>query len=328
MLKQFVSAALLASVGFAMVCAGAVQAQGTYPSKPIRLLIPYAPGGGTDLVTRPVTQKLSEIFKQQILFDNRGGAFGVIASETVAKAPPDGYTLLMGTTATQTVNPVLFANVPFDTVKDFAPITIFALAPNVLAASAKFAPRTLRELIDYAKANPGKVNYASSGSGTSVLYLEMIKQMTGAEIQFVPYKGTGPTLTAILAGEVDITFGAAGVFLGGVKDGRVKLLAAGSLERLPNLPDLPTLNEAGLPGFESASWYGMLAPAGTPRPIVNLLHGEITKILKTPDVANRYLADGAFAVGNTPESFAERIRNETERWGKVAKAAGIKPQPF
>lgn len=323
MFKAFYSVFLVTAV-----CVGVTHAQGNYPSKPIRLLIPYAPGGGTDLVTRPVTQKLSEILKQQILFDNRGGGFGVIATEVVARAPADGYTLLMGTTATQTVNPVLFEKVPFDSVKDFSPVTIFALAPNVLAASTSFKPRNFQELIAYAKANPGKVNYASSGSGTSLLYLEMIQQLTGAKMLFVPYKGTGPTLTAILSGEVDITFGAAGVFLGGVKDGRVHLLAAGSLERLPNLPDLPTISESGLPGFESASWYGMLAPAGTPRPIINLLYSEIAKILKSPEVTSRYLEDGAFAIGNTPESFAERIRNETDRWGKVAKAGGIKPKPF
>ncbi len=323
MLKQILSAALVA-----VACAGLAQAQGNYPTKPIRLLIPYAPGGGTDLVTRPVTQKLSEVLKQQILFDNRGGGFGVIATEVVARAPADGYTLLMGTTAIMTVNPVLFEKVPFDSVKDFSPITIFALAPNVLAASAKFPPRNFQEMIAYAKANPGKINYASAGSGTSVLYLEMIQQMAGVKMLFVPYKGTGPTVIALLAGDVDITFGASGVFLPGVKDGRLKLLAAGSLERLPNLPDLPTISETSLPGFEAASWYGMLAPAGTPRPIVNLLYGEIAKILKSPDVANRYLADGAFPIGNTPENFAERIRNETERWGKVAKAAGMKPQPF
>lgn len=323
MLKQILSA-VLATVA----CAGLAQAQGNYPTKPIRLLIPYAPGGGTDLVTRPVTQKLSEVFKQQILFDNRGGGFGVIATEVVARAPADGYTLLMGTTAIMTVNPVLFEKVPFDSVKDFSPITIFALAPNVLAASAKFPPRNFQELITYAKANPGKVNYASAGSGTSVLYLEMIQQMAGVKMLFVPYKGTGPTVIALLAGDVDITFGASGVFLPGVKDGRLKLLAAGGPHCLPNLPDLPTVSESGLPGFEAASWYGMLAPAGTPRPIINLLYGEIAKILKSPEVANRYLADGAFAIGNTPENFAERIRNETERWSKVAKAAGIKPKPF
>ena len=174
MLKQILSAALVA-----VACAGLAQAQGNYPTKPIRLLIPYAPGGGTDLVTRPVTQKLSEVLKQQILFDNRGGGFGVIATEVVARAPADGYTLLMGTTAIMTVNPVLFEKVPFDSVKDFSPITIFALAPNVLAASAKFPPRNFQEMIAYAKANPGKINYASVGSGTSVLYLEMIQQMAG-----------------------------------------------------------------------------------------------------------------------------------------------------
>jgi tripartite-type tricarboxylate transporter receptor subunit TctC len=325
MFKHLIPGVALASL---LALPAAAIAQATYPAKPIRLLIPYAPGGGTDLVTRPVTQKLSEIFKQQILFDNRGGGFGIIATEVVARAPADGYTLLMGTTATMTVNPVLFEKVPFDSVKDFSPITILGLAPNVLAASTKFPPNNFQQLIAYAKANPGKVNYASSGSGTSVLYLEMIQQMAGVKMLFVPYKGTGPTLTAILAGEVDITFGAAGVFLPGVKDGRVKLLAAGSLERLPNLPDIPTINESGMPGFESASWYGMLAPAGTPRPIVNLLYGEISKILKSPDIASRYLAAGAFPVGNSPESFAERIRTETERWGKVAKAAGIKPQSF
>ena len=221
-----------------------------------------------------------------------------------------------------------FANVPFDTVKDFAPITIFALAPNVLAASAKFEPKNFRELIAYAKANPGKVNYATAGSGTAMFYLEMIQQATGVKMQLVPYKGTGPTVTALLTGESDITFGASGAFLGNVKDGRMKLLAVGSLERLPNLPDLPTIHESGIPGFESGSWYGMLAPAGTPRPIINLLYGEITKILKSPEVANRYLADGAFAIGNTPENFAERIRKETERWQQVAKAAGIKPTAF
>lgn len=300
-----------------------------YPAKPIRLLIPYAPGGGTDLVVRPVTQKLGEALKTQILLDNRGSAFGIIAVEAAARSAPDGYTLLVGGTSTLTLNPVLYLNVPFDPVKDFSPITILALAPNVLAASRRFSPNTTQEVIAYAKANPGKVNYGSAGTATARLYLEQIKQLTGADMLLVPYKGTGPAFTALLAGEVDLTFAAAGVVTAAIKDGRVKAIGVGSQQRIPALPDVPSMTESGLlPGFESASWYGIVAPSGTPKPVISMLHGEIVKILKAPEVENRYAADGAFPVGNSPESFAERIRTELDRWARIAKTAGIKPATF
>ncbi len=326
---NFVIAGVTAGLVLA-VCSGPAQAQvQAYPVKPIRLLIPYAPGGGSDLVVRPVVQQLNEVLRTQILLDNRGGGSGVIATEAAARSAPDGYTLLVGTTGTLTLNHVLYAKVPYDPVKDFAPITILALAPNALVSSTKFGPRTIQELIAYAKANPGRINYGSAGSPTAVLYLEHIKQLTGADILLVPYKGTGPAFTAILAGEVDITLGAAGVFSAAIKDGRLRAMAVGSQERLPSLPDVPSVAESGLlPGFESASWYGIVAPAGTPRPIITQLYTEIAKIIKTPEVANRYLADGAFGVGNTPEDFAERIRNESGRWARIMKAAGMKQESF
>jgi tripartite-type tricarboxylate transporter receptor subunit TctC len=320
---------LLLSTLLSICCAGTALAQGTYPNKPIRLLIPYAPGGGSDLVVRPVIPKLNEALKTQVLLDNRGGGSGVIASEAAARAAPDGYTLLVGTTGTLTLNPILYTKVPYDTLRDFAPITIFALAPNLLVGAKNFAPRTTQEVIAYAKANPGKVNYGTAGSPTAVLYLEHMKQLTGVNMQLIPYKGTGPNFTALLSGEVDISFGAAGVFTAAIKDGRLKAYGVGSPQRLPGLPDIPSLTESGLlPGFESASWYGVVAPAATPKPIINLLYGEMAKILKSPEIVSRYTADGAFAVGNPPDDFTERIRNETARWAQIFKAAGMKQEAF
>lgn len=297
-----------------------------YPSKQIRVLVPYAPGGGTDLLARPVTQKLGEVLKVSVVYDNRGGGGGILATELVAKAAPDGYTLLIGATGSHTVNPVIFTKLPFDPIKDFAPITIMGFAPNILVANAKFAPHSVSELIAYAKANPGKVNFGSAGSGSAQLQLELFQQMAGVKMLLVPYKGTGPSFTALLAGEVDVLLSAAGVIAGAMKEGRVRALAQTGMQRLPALPDVPTINESGLPGYDTGSWYGVLAPAGTPRAIITTLNTELVNILRQPDIAVRYSADGAYPIGNTPEQFAEQIRSDLEKWTRVAKAAGMKPE--
>ena len=290
------------------------------------MLVPYAPGGGTDLLARPVTQKLGEVLKVSVVYDNRGGGGGILATELVAKAAPDGYTLLIGATGSHTMNPVIFTKLPFDPIKDFAPITIMGFAPNVLVANAKFAPHSVSELIAYAKANPGKVNFGSAGSGSAQLQLELFQQMAGVKMLLVPYKGTGPSFTALLAGEVDVLLSAAGVIAGAMKEGRVRALAQTGMQRLPALPDVPTINESGLPGYDTGSWYGVLAPAGTPRAIITTLNTELVKILRQPDIAVRYSADGAYPIGNTPEQFAEQIRSDLEKWTRVAKAAGMKPE--
>ena len=317
--------------GFALAlffAVGAWAQSGPYPSKPIRVLVPYAPGGGTDLLARPVTQKLGEVLKQSVVYDNRGGGGGILATELVAKAAPDGYTLLIGATGSHTVNPVIFTKLPFDPIKDFAPITIMGFAPNILVANAKFAPHSVSELIAYARANPGKVNFGSAGSGSAQLQLELFQQMAGVKMLLVPYKGTGPSFTALLAGEVDVLLSAAGVIAGAMKEGRVRALAQTGMQRLPALPDVPTINESGLPGYDTGSWYGVLAPAGTPRAIITTLNTELVRILRQPDIAARYSADGAYPIGNTPEQFAEQIRSDIEKWTRVAKVAGMKPEPL
>lgn len=303
-----------------------VLAQGDrYPNKPIRWVVPYAAGGGTDVIVRPIALMLGEALGQSIPYDNRGGGGGVIAGEIVARAAPDGYTMLVASPAVMTVNPNLFARMPFDPIKDFAAVTKFASVPNVLAAHPSFPVRTIQELVEYGKANPGKVNWASSGTGAGGhLAMELFRIKAGVKVVHVPYKGAGPALVGLLGGNVDLLFANPGVFMPHLKAGRLRAIGTGSLERIAILPDVPTLNESGFPGFESGSWYGLVAPAGTPARIIKFMHAAIVKVLHSPDIAARLAADGATAVGNTPEHFAKEIRDDTVMWARVIKEAGIK----
>ncbi|MGZ5145212.1 MAG: Bug family tripartite tricarboxylate transporter substrate binding protein [Burkholderiales bacterium] len=296
-----------------------------YPTKPMRWVVPFAPGGGIDVIARPVAQKLSERVGQSVLYENRGGGGGLIAGEIVARATPDGYTMLVAAVAVMTVTVSLVPKIPFDPVKDFAPITKFASVPNILAARPAFPVRTVQALVDYAKSNPGKVTWASSGTGSGgTMAMELFRLNTGIKVVHVPYKGAGPATVGLLSNEADLLFANPGVFMPHIKSGRLRAIAVGSAQRLSVLPDIPTLTESGFPGFESASWYGLAAPARTPAAIITLLHSEIVKVLNQPEIVSQFAVDGAQPVGNSPQAFAQEIRDDISKWAKVIKEANIK----
>ena len=307
------------------LAASAALAQGVYPQKPLRWIIPYAAGGGTDVVARPVALKLGETLGRPIVYENRAGGGGLIAGEYVARATPDGYTLLVGSGNTHTFPTLLYSKVPYDPVKDFAPITNFVLVPNVLVAFPAFPAKTIQDVVAYGKANPGKINWASSGNGSGGhLALVTLAQQAGIKVLHVPFKGAGPAVTAMLGGETDLLFANSGVFLGHIKAGKLRPIAVCALTRLPLFPDVPTLHESGFASFESSTYYGLLAPAGTPRPIIDRLHGELVKIIRAPESTERLAAVGAIPVANTPEQFAEALRIDVAKWSKVIKEHGIK----
>ncbi len=303
---------------------GAAGATNTYPSKPIRLLIPFATGGGADVVMRPFVQKLSDALGQSIVYENRGGAGGVLAGETVARAAPDGYTLLAGAVSVMTVT-VNLMKMPFDPVRDFAPITRVADVSSLLAARPGFTPRTLKEIVEYAKGTPGKLIWGVSGIGSSGhLAMERFRLEQGIDVTQVLYKGAGPGTLALMSGEVDIMSANPGVFMPHIKSGRLRPLAVSSAKRIAIMPDLPTYAEMGFPGYIHGSWYGLVAPAGTPAAIINRIYSESARVLKDPDLNNLFARDGGVAVGNSPEDFARFIRAEIADSAKVIKAAKIK----
>jgi len=295
----------------------------TYPTKPIRLVVPFPPAGTTDILARAVAQKLSETWGQQVVVDNHPGAGGNIGSDIVAKASPDGYTLLMGTVGTHAINPSLYAKMPYDHVKDFAPVILVAGVPNVLVVNPSLPVKSVPELIAYGKANPGKLNFASSGNGTSIhLSGELFKTMTGIEMTHVPYKGSSPALTDLMGGQVQLMFDNLPSSLSFIKAGKLRALAVTSAERSATLPELPTLAESGLPGFEASSWFGILAPAGTPKAIVDKINGAVAAWLATPEAKEKLLSQGAISAGGSPDAFAKHIASETAKWAKVVKASG------
>jgi len=296
-----------------------------YPTKPIRLVVPFPPAGATDILARAVAQKLTEVWGQSVVVDNRPGAGGNIGSELVARAAPDGYTLEMGTVGTHAINSSLYAKMPYDHVKDFAPVILVAAVPNVLVVNPAVPANSVRELIAYAKANPGKLNFASSGSGTSIhLSGELFKVMAGVEMTHVPYKGSAPALQDLLGGQVQLMFDNLPPSLPQIKAGKLRALGVTTAARSPALPDVPTIAESGLPGFESSSWFGVLAPAGTPPAIIAKLNAEIAKWLATPEAKDRLVAIGANGAGGSPEDFAKHIAAETAKWAKVVKESGAK----
>ena len=316
------AAMLLYALGIA-----AAYAQGAYPNKAIRWIIPYAPGGGTDVIARPIAIKLGEALGQPIVYENRGGGGGLIAGEFVAKSAPDGYTMLVGSGNTHTFPTLLYDRVQYDPVKDYTPITNFVDVPNILVAHPSFPAKSVQEIVAYGKANPGKINWASSGNGAGGhLALVLFAQQAGIKVLHVPFKGAGPAVVAMLGAETDLLFANTGVFLGHIQAGKLRPVAVCALTRLPLLPNVPTLNESGFPGFESSTYYGLLAPAGTPRPIINRLHAELVKVIKSPESLERLAGVGAMAVANTPEQFAEANRLDVEKWAKVVKEHGIKAE--
>ncbi|MFL6663673.1 MAG: tripartite tricarboxylate transporter substrate binding protein, partial [Rhizobacter sp.] len=306
------------------------QAAGAWPNRPVRIVVPFTPGGTTDILARALAPELSRAFGQQFIVDNKPGAGGNLGAAEVAKSAPDGYTLLMGTVGTHGINQSLYPKLPYDPIKDFAPITLVAGVPNVLVMNPAKAQAlhidSVPDLIRYAKANPGKLNMASSGNGTSIhLSGELFKTMTGTFMVHFPYKGSGPALLDLIGGTMDLMFDNLPSALPQIKGGKLKALAVTSAQRSAVLPDLPTIAEAGpLPGFDASSWFGLLAPAGTPVDIVNRVQQETAKALATPALKERLQSQGAIPSGMTPAQFAAYIAAETKKWSQVVKASGAK----
>jgi tripartite-type tricarboxylate transporter receptor subunit TctC len=311
-----------AIVGAVLALAGGAQAQ-DYPTKPIRLVVPFTPAGATDILARLAAQHLTQAWGQQVVVDNRPGAAGNIGTEIVAKAPPDGYTILMATVSTHGINPGLYKKIPYDAVKDFQPISLMALVPNVLEVNPKVQAKTVRELIALAKASPGKINFASSGSGTSIhMSGELFKLLAGVDIVHVPYKGSAPALTDLLGGQVDMMFDNLPASIQHIRAGKLRPLAVTTKKRAAALPDVPTMEEAGIPGYEATAWFGLLGPAGMPKPIVERMAAELDKYVKSPEGKAALSEQGAEPVGGTPESFGDFIKAELVKWSKVIQASG------
>ncbi len=313
------------ALGALFACIAMVVSAQSYPNRTIRLVVPFPAAGTTDILARAAAQKLTEAFGQSVVVDNRPGAAGNIGSDLVAKSAPDGYTLLMGTVGTHAINPSLYSKMPYDHVKDFVPVVLVAGVPNVLVVNPALPVNSVADLIKLAKDKPGQINFASSGSGTSIhLSGELFKTMAGVDITHIPYKGSSPALTDLIGGQVQIMFDNLPSALPQIKAGKLRAIAVTSSKRAPVLPDVPTISESGVPGFEASSWFGMLAPAGTPAPIVARINAEVNKWLQSAEAREKLLSQGAEAAGGSPEQFANHIRAESEKWAKVVKASGAK----
>lgn len=320
----------LCLAALALAFAPTLQAQSAWPTKPVRIVVPFAPGGTTDILARALAPELSRAFGQQFVIDNKPGAGGNVGAAEVARAAPDGYTFLMGTVGTHGINVSLYDKMPYDPVKDFAPVTLVAAVPNVLvmnpAKAAQYKIDSVADLIRYAKAHPGKLNMASSGNGTSIhLSGELFKTMTGTYMVHFPYRGSAPALTDLIGGQMDLMFDNLPSSMPHIKAGKLKALAVTSASRSDALPDVPTIAEAGpLKGYEASSWFGLLAPAGTPADIVNRVQQETAKALANPTIKERLQSQGAIPSGNTPAEFARLIDREIKKWAAVVKASGAK----
>jgi len=294
-----------------------------YPVKPVRIVVPSSAGGGTDIVARILAPDLSKRLGQQVVIDNRPGAGTMIGIEVVAKSPADGYTLLMGL-STLAINSALYNKVPYDPVKDFAPITVATTSASILVVHPSLPVKTLKELIAFARARPGQLNYASAGTGTYPhMTYELFLSMAKLKMEHIPYKGTGPAMIDMIAGQVSSMAATVITGMPHIRSGRLRPLGITSLKRSDVAPEIPTVSEAGLPGFESVQWYALLAPANTPRDIVNRLHAAAVQVLQSPEIKKRFATDAVDTVGNTPEEFAQHLRSEIDKWEKVARGAGI-----
>ena len=317
----FTRFALIAALGIAPALAQ------NYPGKPIRIVIAQAPGSATDVISRVVANRLQESLGQPIIVEARPGAGGALGTEAAARSAPDGYTLFMANNSTHGSNPALYAKLPYDAVKDFAPITLVARVPYVLVVEPSLPAASVRELIDLAKSKPGKMNYASAGNGSTHHFCgELLKSMSAVDIQHVPYKGSPPAIAGLLGGEVSLMFANLTDIGSQLRSGKVKALAVTTAKRAGLLPEVPTLAEAGLPGFEIESWFGLLAPAGTPAAIVSRLNAETVKVLGRADVQQTLGSQGLELAPGTPEQFAAHIRSEIAKFSKIAKSAGIKAE--
>jgi tripartite-type tricarboxylate transporter receptor subunit TctC len=312
-----VSTALLA------LLAGAAFAQ-SWPTKPVRIINPFPPGGGTDAFARPLAAKLTNGLGQTVLIENQGGAGGTVGATNAAKALPDGYTWFMGAVH-HTIAETLYTKLPYNLERDFVPLTVVAYVPNVVVVNPKYPFKSVKELLDYARANPGKLNYGSAGNGTTHhLSVELFKTMTGANLTHVPYKGAGPLMPALLGGEVDLAFDGMGTSATQIKAGKLRPLAVTTKTRSSVIPDVPTMQEAGFSGYEVTTWYALWAIKGTPKEAIDRMYAETVKAMQLPDMKQIWDAQGATAGGQTPAEFAKFVHSEIEKWGKVVKDAGIK----
>jgi tripartite-type tricarboxylate transporter receptor subunit TctC len=324
LLKNRTTVLVLSSAVLASLPLGAANAQ-TYPAKSIRFIVPFSPGGGADIIARAVGQKLAESLGQQVIIDNRTGAAGIIGMEAAAKSPPDGYTIVLGQTGPNSINPSLYDKLPYDALKDFAPITETTSYPYILVVHPSVPVRNIRELIALAKAHPNDLTYASAGNGAANhLAAELLKTMAQIKMVHVPYKASAPALIDVLGGHVSMMFDPIITCMPHVRTGKLRALAITSLQRTTMAPELPTVAETGLPGYEAMGWHGILAPAATPKEIVAKLNTEIVRSLRTPDMRSRFAEQGAAPVGNTPEEFARFLKEDQEKWSKVVKTARVR----
>lgn len=320
-------AGFLAVASLALNAAHAQEPAAGYPRKAVRVIVPAAPGGGADIIARLIGQQLGKSLGQNFLVDNRPGAANIVGTEVVAKAPPDGYTLIVNTAGPMSINPLIYAKLPYDAVKDFAPISNVADTTFVLVVHPSLPTKSVAELIALAKAKSGQLAYASWGRGSANhLGTELFMMMAQVKLLHVPYKGSGAAMPDVLAGNVQMIFDTIASSVPQIRAGRLRPLGVSALNRSGAIPDVPTISEAGLDGFEAGSWFGFLAPARTPGEIVTKLHGEIIKAMKVPEVQERLASLGLDPVGNTPEQFVEQIRRDLAKWGKVVQAAGIQPE--
>jgi len=323
--SRFLVAVASAVVGIALAFPALSQAPAAYPNRPVKLVVPFPPGGPLDIVGRAIAQKLSEAWGQAVVVDDRPEAGGNIGADIVAKSPPDGYTILMGALSTHAVNPSLYAKMPYDAVADFAPITLVAVTPNVLVVNASLPVDSAKEFIAYAKANSGKLAFGSGSNGSAGhLAGELFKVDTGADITHVPYKGGAPATQALLAGDTQFMFDNLANAMPQVKAGKFKALAVTTAQRSKLAPELPTMAEAGLPGFDISTWFGLFAPAGTPKDVIAKWNGEVAKILTSPEMREKLIAQGAEPAPTTPGEFAAFVKNEITKYAKIVKASGAK----
>ena len=325
--KTLTAGLLLAAALAATQASAQTTPAASYPTKPIRLVVPFTPGGSTDILARAVAQDLTKAWGQAVIVDNVPGAGGAIGAEKVAKAAPDGYTLLMGHIGTLAVNPSLYPNLPYDAVKSFAPVAWVARVPNVLVVHPSVKATNVKELVALAKANPGRMNYGSGGNGSAAnLATEYFKLQTGTSLVHIPYRGTAPAVTDLMGGQIQVLFTGAPAVLGQVKNGQLRALAVSSPTRLAVLPDLPTVAESGYKGFEADQWYGVVAPAGTPREVVAKLNVQINQALNSTDMKTRLQSEGAIATPATPEAFGQLIARELARWKPVIQSGRVKAE--
>ncbi len=305
-------------------CAALAQAQ-SYPAKPVRIVVPYPAGGTTDIIARIAAAQLAERLKQPFVVENRAGASGAIGAVAVAQSAPDGYTLVMGTASSHGINSALQKNLPYDAVKDFAPVTVVASTPNIVVVHPSVPARTLGELLALARAQPGKINFGSTSPGGSPhMSAELLKMMAGVDMTHVPYKGAAPMLTDLIGGQIQVGFDNLPSTIGFVRSGKVRALAVTTPQRWPGAPDIPTVAESGVPGYEVSGWFGLLAPAGTPKAVLDTLQSAVAQAVQQPEVARQLRDLGAEPVANRPEAFARDIAADVEKWRKVVQATGVR----